>query len=295
MAIDTIISSAPLTIADCLALSSELKGVSDTARLDCEVLLASAIGKERVYLYTWPEKQLTKEQQRIFSRFFDRRLQGEPVAHITGEREFWSLSLSVNNSTLIPRPETELLVELALGFIPDNEQSLKIADLGTGTGAVAFAIAAEKPYCKIYAYEKYADAVALARSNQQRLALNNVDIIQSDWLQQAGDNKFDIIVSNPPYIDKTDLHLEQGDVRFEPRTALVAEDKGLQDISMIIEQAPNYLCDNGWLLLEHGYQQAEAIQRLLQQDFVEVFTKQDMSGLPRVTVGKYVNSKTYRQ
>lgn len=276
-----------LTISAALRLSQQVEPVSDSARLDCEVLLCHVFNKERVYLYTWPEKLLTEAQQQVYLDYLKRRERGEPVAHITGEKEFWSLPLLVDNTTLIPRPETELLVEIALQLMPEEKGTGSIADLGTGTGAIALALASECPDWQVVGFEKYPGALALAQTNQQRLGLSNVQIRQSDWFSQVGDKPFDIIVANPPYIDKDDMHLSQGDVRFEPKTALVAAQKGLADLVNIVDQAPTYLGDSGWLLLEHGYQQGETVQALLlQRGFTEVSTQKDMAGQPRVTIGK---------
>lgn len=279
-----------LTISQCLLKSTyRLEPQSATARLDCEVLLSHVLDESRTYLYTWPEKKLTDQQQRCFFALFDRRFLGEPIAHLTGEKEFWSLSLLVNNATLIPRPETELLVELALSLLPEDNSvaQYNVADLGTGTGAIACAIATEKPHWRVWAYEKYFDALELAQANQKKLSIQNLSVQQSDWFDQVGDRKFHLIVSNPPYIDTRDIHLQQGDVRYEPRTALVAGDNGLSDIAHIIQQAANYLFDGGFLLVEHGYQQADAVKKLFQQyHFSEVFTATDMAGHPRVSAGR---------
>ncbi|MGH1485342.1 MAG: peptide chain release factor N(5)-glutamine methyltransferase [Cellvibrionaceae bacterium] len=285
----SLLTMSSLTISQCLVESTnQLKQQSDTARLDCEVLLSHVLDRTRTYLYTWPEKELTDQQQNLFLTLFERRLLGEPIAHLTGEKEFWSLSLLVNNTTLIPRPETELLVELALSILPEGDsESQHVADLGTGTGAIACAIATERPHWQVWAYEKYPDAFELATSNQKKLALQNLSIQQSDWFDQVGERKFHLIVSNPPYIDAADVHLQQGDVRYEPQTALIADDNGLSDIALIIQQASNYLFDGGFLLLEHGYQQAGDVKKLLQKHhFSDVFTTADMAGHPRVTAGR---------
>jgi release factor glutamine methyltransferase len=272
------------TIAECLRQAAHLQSVSDTPRLDVEVLLANCLEKDRVYLFTWPERELTQDQARAFEEALARRQQGEPVAHIMGYREFWSLPLQVNASTLIPRPETELLVELALDHLPAGAQ--RILDLGTGTGAIALALASERPDCEVVAVDQSADAVSLAESNRRRLQLNNVAVLQSNWFSAVTPLDFDLIVSNPPYIDAEDEHLAQGDVRFEPKSALVAPDHGLADIRHIVlsaraNQRPFRL------LLEHGWQQGEAVrQLLLDAGYSMVETHQDLGGQDRVTVGK---------
>ncbi len=203
-----------------LTRSTELTD-SDSARLDTEILLGHILGRSRTWLYTWPEYELADSEQRQFDELLERRKNGEPVAHLTGEREFWSLPLKVNASTLIPRPETELLVETALALCP--QEKLRALDLGTGTGAIALALASEKPGWRIVAAEKSSDALALAEENRRSLGLDNVQIVQSDWFTNIPPQKFDLIVSNPPYIDAADPHLRKGDVCFEPRSALVAE------------------------------------------------------------------------
>jgi release factor glutamine methyltransferase len=273
------------TIQQNLARASELEPVSDSARLDVELLLAECFQRDRTYLYTWPEKQLSDEQQTHFESLFSRRLNGEPVAHILGEREFWSLPLEVNPSTLIPRPDTERLVEIVLDLSLGKQSSA--LDLGTGTGAIALALASEYPDWKITAVDQSIDAVALAGRNREKLGFTQVEVLQSDWFSAIKDQQFDVIVSNPPYIDESDVHLKQGDVRFEPLSALVAPDQGLADIRHIAEQTRHYLAAGGWLLVEHGYQQAEAVQEIFTQcGFTQVKTEQDYGGNDRVTLGQ---------
>ncbi len=278
-----------LTLTAALALSDRLKAVSDSPRLDCEVLLCAALQRERAYLYTWPEKELTEGEEKLFLRYLASREKGLPVSYILKEKEFWSLSLSVNDSTLIPRPETELLVELALELMPDDSFiPQKVADLGTGTGAIAFALASERPHWQVWGLEKYAKALELAQHNQKRLGLDNIHLLCSDWFAALNEkHQFHLIVSNPPYIDENDECLHQGDVRFEPKTALVAADSGLADIDTIIRQSSDYLMTGGWLLFEHGFQQAEAVQALLKSNgFHRILTREDLAGHPRVTGGQ---------
>ena len=229
-----------------------LQNSTDSAKLDAQVLLLEVLNKPRSYLFSWPEKQLTEEQQQLFDSYCQRRLNGEPVAHITGTREFWSLPLHVNATTLIPRPDTETLVETALE-LPLND-SANVLDLGTGTGAIALALASEKPRWQITGVDRIAQAVALSTLNKQRLGLDQVNFLQSNWFSEVENQKFDLIVSNPPYIEHDDEHLAQGDVRFEPLSALVAEDDGMADIKHIITQAKDYLVPNGYLLIEHGFE-----------------------------------------
>lgn len=279
----------PLSIAQCLQLAPELESLSDSARLDIELILCHILQKNRTYIFTWPDKTLSPEQIEQFFQFFNRRKNGEPIAHILGQREFWSLPLAVNNSTLIPRPDTELLVEVVLElFAQDSaQQKRSCLDLGTGTGAIVLAIASEKPDWQLVGVDKSADAVALAEQNRGQLNLNHVQIKQSDWFTAITAQQFDVIVSNPPYIDPQDPHLEQGDVRFEPRSALIADNHGLADIELIIQQGWDYLSTQGWLLLEHGYDQGEAVRDLLNsRGFVQIETRRDLGGNERVSLGR---------
>lgn len=264
--------------------------MSDTPRLDVELLLAHILHKNRTWLFTWPDAPLTDEQAQRFQRYMARRLSGEPIAHIIGEREFWSLPLMVNNSTLIPRPDTELLVDSVLSLFADDAptQLRTLADLGTGTGAIALALASEKPNWQVLAVDKSPEALLLAEQNRAHLHLTNVQVQHSDWfahITQA--EQFDVIASNPPYIDPQDPHLDMGDVRYEPRSALVAERQGLADLEWIIAQAPAYLKVGGWLVLEHGYDQGAAVRALLHnQGFGAVATRRDYGAQERVSLAQ---------
>jgi len=273
-----------LSIAELLRLTSALEGVSDTPRLDLEVLLCHVLGKPRSYLFTWPEQVLDENLAKHFNGLLKRRADGEPIAHLTGQKEFWSLSLEVNATTLIPRPDTELLVETALSLL--DKPNAHVLDLGTGTGAIALALASERPNWQIIAVDTVPEAVALAEKNRQRLGLDNVRMMRSNWFKDVAQQKFDLIVTNPPYIDADDYHLKQGDVRFEPGSALVSGNNGLADIELIISGAKNYLIDEGYLLIEHGYQQAEAVRTLFKnEDFFQGTTERDMAGFERLTFG----------
>lgn len=258
---------------------------SDSPRLDAEVLLAFVLQKTRVYLYTWPEVELSPEQQALFEQLISRRASGEPIAYLTGCQEFWSLPLQTNCHTLIPRADTELLVELALSAMPAS--SISALDLGTGTGAIALALASERPQWQLTGVDRVPEAVELARANAKQLGLSNTAFLQSDWFAALAGARYDLIVSNPPYIDSGDPHLAQGGVRFEPRSALIAPRAGMADVESIAQQAGAHLSAGGFLLLEHGWQQASAVRDCLAAaGFVAVATRQDLAGRDRVTLGQ---------
>ncbi|KEA64614.1 Protein-N(5)-glutamine methyltransferase PrmC, methylates polypeptide chain release factors RF1 and RF2 [Marinobacterium lacunae] len=257
---------------------------SDSARLDTELLLCHVLGKPRSYLFTWPERELTAEQRQAFGELLARRIAGEPVAHLTGLRDFWTLTLEVTADTLIPRPDTETLVEAALERLGDGPY--RVADLGTGTGAIALALASERPRWQVIATDRVPEAAELARRNRDRVELHNVEVLTGSWCEPLG-GLFDMILSNPPYIDEHDPHLAEGDVRFEPRSALVADESGLSDIRQIAEQARNYLKPEGWLLFEHGYDQGEPVRALLAGlGYAQVTTLNDLGGRARVTLAR---------
>jgi release factor glutamine methyltransferase len=270
-----------MRIDEALAKSAELK--SDSARVDVEHLLCFVLQKPPSYLRTWPEKELTSEEVAQFDLLLARRSQGTPVAHLTGQRGFWSFDLEVNEHTLIPRPDTETLVEWALD-LPLKPQSLAV-DLGTGTGAIAIALALENPTWQIEAVDFIEEAAELAKRNAQRLGADNLKVLLGSWFEPLS-YRYDLIVSNPPYIDPIDPHLMQGDVRFEPLSALTAEGEGLADLFYIIETAPNFLNTEGWLLLEHGFDQADQVaDKLVKVGFESVETRHDVGGNPRITGG----------
>lgn len=274
-----------MRIEQLLAQSEQID--SATAQLDTELLLAFVLDKPRSFLYAWPDKTLTDAQVAAFMALLERRKQGEPVAYLLGRQGFWTLDLQVAEHTLIPRADTELLVEAALQ-LADGGSQLQVLDLGTGTGALALALASERPRWVVTGVDRIESAVTLAQHNQQQLQLNNVQFLSSHWFTELAGRRYDMIVSNPPYIADNDPHLTQGDVRFEPLSALVSGPDGLDDLRLIIAQAPLYLNNGGWLLLEHGFDQAAAVRALLQQaGFAEVGSQRDLSGHERISLGRF--------
>lgn len=258
---------------------------SPSERLDAELLLAAAIGKSRSFLHTWPERIVSSEDAQTYAGYLQRRRAGEPVAYILGQQGFWKLDLEVAPHTLIPRPDTELLVETALELQPASPA--KVLDLGTGTGAIALALASDRPAWQVTAVDRIDEAVALAERNRQRLGLGNVQILKSHWFSHLAGQRFDLILSNPPYIRAQDPHLAEGDVRFEPSSALVAGNDGLEDLRTIAAQAPEHLLPGGWLLLEHGYDQAGDVRALLEANgFTEVTSRKDLGGHERISLGR---------
>jgi release factor glutamine methyltransferase len=260
---------------------------TDSARLDAEVLLAFVLDKPRSYFRAWPEKHITKDEYERFLQLLERRKQGEPLAHLTGRREFWSLTLHVTPDTLIPRPETETLVECALERIP-LDKSLLIADLGTGSGVIALAIARERPHCHVIATDRSSAALQVARQNAQQLQIHNIGFLQGDWCIPLQQEKFDLIVCNPPYIAENDPHLLESDVRFEPASALISGPDGLNDLKTLIPCAWQHLTENGWLLVEHGYDQQPQTLRIFEDaGFSHITDYVDASGLSRVVAGQH--------
>ncbi|MFT6906883.1 MAG: release factor glutamine methyltransferase [Oleiphilaceae bacterium] len=272
-----------VSIEDVLARWTQLQ--TETARLDVECLLCHALSRDSTYLRTWPDKILSSEEYLHFESLLTRRQKGEPIAHICGTRAFWSLDLFVTPDTLIPRPDTEILVEQILDLeLPKNA---RILDLGTGTGAIALSLAIERPAWQVTATDFLPEIVLLAKRNAKKYKLANTHIFQSDWFSQIPQESFDLIVSNPPYIDPEDKHLSEGDVRFEPLSALIANKKGLADIKHIIEEAKNYFNKDAWLVLEHGYDQAESVQNLFKKfGFHSIQTIKDYGQQDRMTMAR---------
>jgi release factor glutamine methyltransferase len=254
-------------------------------RLEAELLLVHVLGKPRSWLIAHADDALDAGHAEAFDVLVQRRGDGEPVAYITGRRGFWSLDLEVTPATLIPRPETELLVELALDRLPVSVP-VRVADLGTGSGAIALAIAHECKSAQVLATDASQQALAVAQRNAARLGIANVAFAQGDWLAPLHGQVFDVIASNPPYIEARDPHLGQGDLRFEPASALASGDDGLDDIRRIVADAGAHLKPNGWLLMEHGWNQGAAVRALLERaGYREVFTAQDLEQRDRVSGG----------
>ncbi|MFT7560136.1 MAG: release factor glutamine methyltransferase [Flavobacteriales bacterium] len=283
-----------LTIAQLLRRASELKDVSDSARLDTELILARVMACERSYFYTWPEKLVSELHSVEFNHLFERRLKGEPVAYILGRQGFWTLELEVSPCTLIPRADTEILIELVLSQLA-LPKTPDILDLGTGTGAIALALASEFPISNVLGVDVEVKAVELAQRNAKLNGIGNVSFKVSDWFSSI-ELKYDLIVSNPPYIDINDEHLACGDVRFEPASALVAKNGGLADIQVLVSGALNYMNDAAWLVVEHGWTQGEAVRRVFEEfAYSDVATQQDYAGHDRVTYGRIKRSTSTLQ
>ena len=256
------------------------------ARLEARVLAAHALRVNRAWLAAHGDDSLAPAQAAAMERCIARRLRGEPVAYITGRREFYGLEFIVTPDVLIPRPETELLVDLALERLP-LERPCRVLDLGTGSGILALTLAHSRPKAEITAVDRCPAALAVARRNARALGLERVRFVRADWYPQGGVNSFDMIVSNPPYVAEADPHLAQGDLRFEPRGALTAGSDGLAAIRVIVAGAPARLRPGGWLLLEHGRDQPESCRSLLMQaGFTRIYTHADLAGLPRVSGGR---------
>lgn len=274
-----------ILIQDTARLTAALALDPSGARIEVQCLLQHVLSAPRSWLLAHPEQVLDETQATTYHALLQRRLHGVPVAYLLGEREFFGLMLKVTPDVLIPRPETELLVELALQHIPQCG-ALRVLDLGAGSGAIALSIAHARPAAQVLACDASSAALEVARENAQLLGIANATFVQSDWFAALDAQRFDLIVSNPPYIAAGDPHLQYGDVRFEPASALASGDDGLHDIRRIISQASAYLERNGWVLLEHGYDQAVRVRELLQQNgFGEIFSACDLAGIERVSGG----------
>jgi release factor glutamine methyltransferase len=267
--------------------TSLLEISSDSASLDAEILLCQILKKERSFLRAWPDLELQSKQTNQFWSLIKQRQQGTPIAYITGNKEFWSRDFHVSPDVLIPRPDTELIIELSLKLILDNKP-IKIIDLGTGSGIIAITLAAERLQADISATDLCLAALSIAKLNARKHDINNIKFYQSNWFANVPPIKFNLIITNPPYIAEDDVHLTQGDIRFEPRSALCSGKQGLNDIIIIADTARNFLEPGGHLLIEHGYDQQHSVQSILKgyhYDFVQTAT--DLSGQPRVTYGQW--------
>ena len=266
--------------------ANTLSGHCDSPVLDAEVLLGFVLGKPRTYLRAWCDNTLPEPQLAAFTALVQQRQLGTPVAYLTGTREFWSRDFTVTPDVLIPRPDTELLIELSLALIP-KDKAVKLIDLGTGSGIIAVTLAAERPDAHVIAVDASLAALSVAQHNARQHQLTHIEFYQSDWFSNVPDMLFDLVISNPPYIDTEDAHLQQGDVRFEPQTALIAKDHGLSDIQIIADQARRHLKPRGHLLIEHGYNQATQVQAIFNAlAYDKVQSYRDLSGQPRVTYGQ---------
>ncbi|PKM36474.1 MAG: peptide chain release factor N(5)-glutamine methyltransferase [Gammaproteobacteria bacterium HGW-Gammaproteobacteria-10] len=265
-----------------------LISVSESPLLDAEILLCLVLEKDRAHLRAWPEKKLLPEQNSHFESVLQKRVSGMPIAYITGNREFWSRDFEVGRDVLIPRPDTELLIELALKLIPER-QPYRLIDLGTGSGIIGITLAAERPDSEVIATDFSTNALTIARRNAQRHNVRNIQFLQSNWFGTISDSAlFNLVVSNPPYIADNDPHLTEGDVRFEPMSALIADNDGLSDIARIATAARRHLLPQGHLLIEHGYNQQDQVQAIFSQlKYRNIATYHDLSGQPRVTYGQW--------
>jgi release factor glutamine methyltransferase len=272
-----------MTITEALRQARLELSHSDNPRLEAEVLLCHVLGCARTYCYTWPEAALEHHHLAQFQHLCARRAHGEPLAYVTGMREFWSLPLQVTPAVLIPRPDSETLVEQALALIP-TQAKWQIADLGTGSGALALALAHERPHCHIFAIERSPAALQVAQTNATVLGVNNVRWILSDWWQAVDCAPLDVIVSNPPYLAADDPHIHKGDLRFEPAAALISGADGLEDLYHLIHSSRTHLRPGGYLLLEHGYTQGAAVRTYLHaQGYTHIKTFTDLNAHPRVS------------
>ncbi len=275
-----------MQIVEALKNAQQQLNLFDSAKLDAEVLLCSVLNCERPYVYAHPEQELSNKKIGSFNKLIQLRAEGQPVAHLINNKEFWSLSFHITKDTLIPRPETELLVEASLNKLPKD--SIKnILELGTGSGAIAIAIASERPLANLTATDNSDTAIKVAKQNADTHQINNIEFINANWFENENIKNYDLIVSNPPYIEQNDPHLKQGDVRFEPISALASGEDGLDDLRIIIRGSKNHLSQQGWLLVEHGYNQGEAVKQLfIENGYVSLSTLKDYSDNDRISIGQ---------
>jgi release factor glutamine methyltransferase len=277
------------TIKQALKQANTLQQVSESWKLDAELLLAEAIEQSREYLFTWPDQELTQPQLKKFDDYCGRRLLNEPIAYILGRQAFWNFELIVNSSVLIPRPETELLVETALELL-DNSVTAAVLDLGTGSGAIALALAANNKRWSVTAVDSSESALGVAADNAKLLQFSNIEFVQTSWCDGLPTEHFDLIAANPPYVEAGDKHLSEGSLPFEPIAALVAEENGLADIRAIAKQSRYCLKKNSWLLIEHGFQQKLAVEKILvDTGYANIECVKDLAGLDRLTKAQRLN------
>lgn len=275
-----------MNIRDLISHATQHLAQIDSAQLDAEVLLAHCLNKDRSYLYAWPEKDIETSIQERFLNFIEKRKSHYPIAYLIGEKEFWSFTLNVTEDTLIPRPETELLVETCLAKIKENNTK-NILELATGTGAISLALASEDSTLEITATDFSSKALDVAKQNAEQYKLENIQFVLSNWFEFI-DKKYDLIIANPPYVAERDQHLQEGDAQYEPISALASGKQGLDDIEIIISQAKNYLNQDGYLILEHGYDQADSIKVLFEQAKVtDIQCIKDYAGLDRVSLARW--------
>lgn len=280
-------SATTLTIAQALQQAHANLPQTQDPKREAEYLLCAALNCDRAYLYTWPEKPLSIHAADTYQRYVDQRQRGKPLAYITERQAFWTLDLYVNEHVLIPRPETELLVENTLKLLMSQPNS-QVADLGTGSGAIACALAIERPDWEITATDQSPAALEIAQQNAQRHNLTQINFVSGNWFAPLHGQRFDAIISNPPYIYAQDPHLQREGLPYEPDSALVSAESGLQDLRVLIENAPKHLKPGGYLLLEHGYNQAPAVQALFaQENYDHIETLYDLNHTPRVTWAQY--------
>lgn len=289
---DTVTAPGAALMHDAIELRNILGMSNRDARSEVELLLMRALRVTRARLIAHPELAAEAASNPVYRESLKRRLTGEPIAYILAEREFYGQVFSVGPAVLIPRPETELLVDLALERL-DSQQRRRVLDLGTGSGAIAIAIALHRPHAELIAVDLSASALDVARRNAERLLDDpkRIEFVRSDWFEQLEGTQFDLIVSNPPYVAQGDAHLDEGDVRFEPIQALVAGRRGLDDLQRIIGEAPGYLAGGGWVLCEHGYDQGEACRSLFEQaGFADLVAERDLAGFLRVSGGRWLTT-----
>ena len=275
--IQSVLINSALTLLD----------ISDSADLDVEVLLSHVLEKNRSYLRTWPEKLLNKAQLSQFKQLLKQRQHGEPIAYIIGKREFWSRYFYVDSNVLIPRPDTETLIELCLQLIR-HKPDARLIDLGTGSGIIAITLAAECPRLRVTAVDNSTAALKIAQRNAQLNHISDIRFLHSNWFDQVAEESFDFIVTNPPYIAPDDPHLNLGDVCFEPKCALISEQHGLQDIMQISKQSQRYLNNSGYLILEHGFDQKHSVHNILQEHHYQgIQCLHDLSNQPRISYAQW--------